>query len=433
MKTKLNIQRNVKITVLAFIVNIILTFVGFRLVVQHGGTEALGLWSMLTASIYIIRLGDVGVGSATERVIALLDVEKEPLLMRRYLDTALVLNGLIFIVLTGIIFILMNLNISWLIPGSQAEQSEGKKILPIILMAFILTNLGNIVLGGLRGLHFAWQGAYFSIFSGSVQLILIILLVPKIGVEGLAWAQLSQALILGLLAWLFFNRHIQFCTKLKVSSLPRYGSCNLLKELFGFSIRVQAVNLANGFFEPISKIMVGHSGGMALLGLYEMAFKIVALPRNAVISGVHSLTPAITRLMRQDQFEAINLYKLAYKRVTFGTSMVLGSVILSAPLISIITIGTVNSRLICFIAIIAVGFLINSFGAPAYALGLAAGVMKFNLISSILSLCCVIFFGFVLKIIMPIYGTALACAIGLSVGGLFIRWKNEKLLAVEKI
>lgn len=78
MSSKLNIKKNVITTVTAFFINILLTFVGYKLLVNHGGLETLGLWSILSAAIFIIRIGDVGMGSSAERHVALINIKENP-------------------------------------------------------------------------------------------------------------------------------------------------------------------------------------------------------------------------------------------------------------------------------------------------------------------------------------------------------------------
>ncbi|MDO9482347.1 MAG: oligosaccharide flippase family protein [Hydrogenophaga sp.] len=428
MTAQLKIRRNVITAVVAFSINIVLTFVGFRLVIQQGGTAALGLWAALTASIYVIRLGDVGMGGAVEKHIAAVDAKEKPQLIRGYLDTALLLNTVLFVGLAAIGWFVLSDRIGWFVPGDATAQAEALKILPLVLIGFVVFNLANVISGGLRGLHMGWLAAYLSVAGALLQMGLIVALVPELGVEGLAWAQLAQNVLIGLTAWIFFNSHLIKNSSIRLSALPVTGSRILLRELFSFSIRAQAVNLVNGILEPVSKLMVGHSAGLNVLGIFEMAYKIVSLPRSAVVSGVLGMTPAMTRLLVSEPNEALRLYRRALKLVALGTGAVLVLVIIGAPLASIVLLGHIDTTLIAFVAIMAAGFWINAVGAPAYAVGFAAGRMGANLVSAILSLACVVTLGKSLQIFMPVFGPVVASATGLAVGGFFILWRNQRLL-----
>lgn len=429
MKAGLNIRRNVITTVVAFFINIAMTFIGYRLLVLQGGTEALGLWSALTAAIFVIRLGDVGMAGAAERHVAAADARVDPHLVRGYLDTALVLNCVLFLVLALVGWALLSWRIDWFVPGVSAMQAEAQVVLPLMLAGFVMTNLANVVTGGLRGLHLGYLAAWLSVLGGLVQLVVILILVPPLGLAGLAWAQLAQAVVMGCFAWIVFNRHLGLLSDMRPPVLPWTGSRALLRELFGFSLRAQAVNLLNGLFEPAAKLMVGHAAGLSVLGLFEMAWKIVALPRNAVVSGVLGMTPAMTRLFVSDRAEARRLYFRARRLVTWATAGVLVTVTAGSPVVSVLLLGRIDMMLAGFIAVMAVGFWVNAIGAPAYALGFAAAQMWTNLASALLSLGLVLVVGWGLSQIAPINGPVMAAALALAFGGLFILWRNQRLLA----
>lgn len=429
MSVDLHIRRNVATTVAAFFVNIALTFIGYRLLIRHGGTAALGLWAALNAAIYVIRLGDVGMGGATERYIAATDVSTDPARARGYLDSALLLNAGLFLGLAVLGYQLFTARIGWIVPGDAASRAEALAVLPLMLGGFVLSNLASVVSGGLRGLHLAYQSAYLSVVGGIVQLAVILGLVPRLGIAGLAWAQLVQFSVIGLAAWALFNRQLVRHAGSRLAWLPVTGSRLLLREMFGFSLKAQIVNFINGLLEPTSKLLVGHSAGMSVLGIFEMAYKIVALPRNAVVSGVMGLTPALTRLLADKPTEAATLYRRSRSLVTAACGGVLLLIVAGSPLISIMVLGRMDAMLMAFVAIVALGFWLNATGAPAYTLGFAANRMRGNLASALLSLLLVLALGELLRRPWPVHGPVLASATGLAIGGLFVLWRNQKLLA----
>lgn len=428
MKLGLNIRRNVTTTVAAFFVNIALTFIGYRLVVQQGGTHALGLWASLSAAIYIIRLGDVGMSSAAERHIAALDASQFPDKVRGYLDTAFVMNAILFTLLATVGWTLLTWKIDWVVPDDSSSQAEAVAILPLMLAGLVLSNLSAVVTGGLRGLHVAYQAAYLSVVGGLLQVAIVLLLVPSMGITGLAWGQFLQHAFTVVVAWIMFIHQIEQHAKERVLPFPIKSSIPLLRDLFGFSLKAQAVNLTNGLLEPISKLIVGNTAGISALGLYEMAYKIVALPRNAVVSGVMGMMPAITRLHLTDPKQAERLYKRSRYMVTLCAGIMMTLIIIASPLISYTFLETIDKDLIVFIVIMALAFWLNSIGAPAYTIGFAVGRLGGNMISAILSLVCLVVLSGVFYKISPQYGSLVASAIALSFGGVFIVWRNERLL-----
>ena len=423
----LNIRRNVSTNVVAFFINIALTFIGYRMVVQQGGTAALGVWSALSAAIFVIRLGDVGMGSSAERHVAMVDATAQPLKARGYLDTALIINSLLFLILACIGWLVLSFKIEWVVPDNQNLQLEALHLLPLMLVVFVISNIANVLSGGLRGLHLVYITAYLSIGGAILQLLVILILVPRLGIAGLAWAQLAQNIFIAILAWYYFNKKLKSSLSL-VSWLPTQYQKLYFRELFSFSMRSQVVNLINGLFEPISKFLVGHSSGMATLGIFEIAYKIVSLPRNAVVSGVMGITPAITKLLLTEKMEAIRLYRKAKKIVIIATGAVLLCVVLTSPVMSYLLLHKIDSTLIIFISILAVGFWFNDIGAPAYTLGFAFGKMKSNMISASMSVVSLVLFGLLTQVWSSLYGAVVACGLSLMLGGFFILFLNEKLL-----
>lgn len=436
MSGPLNLRRNVTSNVLAFFLNIVLTFASYRLVVHQGGLETLGLWSALTAAIYLIRMGDVGMGSATERQIAALDPARTPEAARGYLDTGLALNTALFGVLAVAGYLLLAPAIGRIV-SDPAHQAEALSTLPVMLLGFVLSNVAGIVIAGLRGMQLAWIAAWISIAGAIVQLVAVLIFVPLYGLVGLAWAQALQFLVMGLAAWVIFGQRLAAQSGTVQSWLPRFASRTFLREMFGFSLRAQAVNLLNGMFEPAAKLLVGQTGGLAVLGLFEMAWKIVALPRNAVVAGVHGTTPAMTRLLTSAPDEARALYVKSRRLVTRASAVVLALVVLGAPLASLLILGRLDGMLWVFVALLAIGFLGNVLGAPAYTLGFAAGRLRGNMLSSALVLAALwpldrlggLLIAPGLRETVPVAVSAFL----LAAGGLLVRFCNQKLVMVNRV
>jgi len=423
----LNIRKNVSTNVIAFFINIALTFIGYRMVVDKGGTVALGVWSALSAAIFVIRLGDVGMGSSAERHVAMVNAQTDPKKARGYLDTAIVINTLLFIILAFLGWFLLSYKIEWIIPKDKNLQFQALELLPLMLSVFVISNVANVITGGLRGLHLAYQAAYLSIGGTLLQMLVVIILVPKLGIGGLAWAQFAQNLLLVIVAWYLFNKHIKKYGII-YSWLPLLGSKNYFKELFSFSLKAQAVNLINGLFEPVSKFLIGHSAGMSTLGLYEIAFKMVQLPRNAIVAGVHSVTPTMTRLLVSDKQEAILLYKKSVKNVFLITLLVLTAVLLISPLVSFLLFGEIKFELSVIILILIFGYLGNVLGAPAYTLGYSSGKLMGNFLASLTGLIILVGSFYLFSLIGFSYNYLLSISISMVYSGFLVKYLNEKII-----
>lgn len=414
------LRKNIKYSVLAFSINLALVFFSYRLVILNGGVAALGLWSTLMAWIYLIRLGDVGMASATTRFVALRDLRSEVSSIRIYVDTGILTNGALFAALSffGLMFFYYILHM--ILPFEA--QLEAKKILPLVFLGFFLSNLSGLVLGVLQGLHVGYIAARLSITGTVLHLVVVIFLVPKMGLAGLAWGLIAQYCIQVFFGWIL----IQY--KIPGPILPVRFSLAAFREMFEYSVKVQASNIINGLFEPCSKILISRLGGLEVQGLYELAYKTVALPRNAVMAGAQATLPATTGLIVTDPIAVKQLYAKVLKFVTLSTLVVLLLVVVTAPLASWLWLGRIDFLYWIFSIFLAIGFLGNTRGAPAYNLGLASGRLRYNFLSTLISIGVMLAGGFLLSSVLGPIGGVAAVAVGLISGGIFVKSRNETMI-----
>lgn len=421
MSSEFKLQRNVVTAVFAFAANLILVFVSYRLVIAQGGLEKLGVWSTLTAWIFMIRLGDVGMAAATTRFVAACELPQDVTRIKTYVDTGLVMNGLLFSVLAIIGALLLMGQLPNILPAS--EQEEAASIVPIMILSFFLMNMAGLITGGLQGLHLGYRAAWLGVFGTLMQLLVAVITVPAHGLWGLAVAQAVQYALVVAGGWALILKAMGDGLR-----LPRRVSKEVFREMLGFSVRAQFANLLNGLFEPVAKILIGQMAGLGVLGRFELAYKIVSLPRSAVVAGVYASVPAITRLMKSDKEQARVLYQRSVLLVSKSASGVLSLVFLLTPPISWLWLGEIDNQLWAFVGLLAFGFLVNTVGAPAYTLGIASGRLAGNIQSAILSLLSMVFVSINAYYAVGVYGLVFGVFIGLAIGGVFIRRKNEQLI-----
>lgn len=426
MIKNLNIKKNATTAVVAFLINIFLTFISYKLLIQYGGLEVLGVWSILTAAIFILRIGDIGMGGAAERYVATISVENNSTEIREYLDTALITNTVIFSLLAFLGYFIFCNNIQWVVPNNKNLESQALQVLPLIFTTFLFSNIANMYSGGLRGLHLGYLNSYLLIISNVIQMIVVIVLVPKIGLNGLALAQLLQYLFLIIVASICMHRYIQKYKSMKW--LPVYFKRSKFKVLISFSLKAQAVSLLNGLFEPLSKFLVGQTAGLSILGLYELAYKVVSLPRNAVVSGVLGVMPAMTNLLSTNIDEAKKIYFKSKNLVIMATGFVFIGVVICSPFISWILFERIELMLIHFIFILSIGFLGNVYGACAYTLGFSSGKFFGNFIYTLIALFFLIFFSILINLFNNNYSVVFSVTMGFIFSGYFIVKYNEKYL-----
>jgi O-antigen/teichoic acid export membrane protein len=427
MLDRLNVRKNVIATIVAFAVNVALVFLSYRLVILTGGIHTLGLWSNLTAWIFIIRLGDIGMAMAVVRFVARCDSRVDTQEIREYTDTALLVNIIVFLCLSVAGFIVYDRNLNSIVAGNEEALLLAHDILPLMFVGFFLSNISGQIIGGLTGIHRGYQSAVIGIIGTTVQLLVVLWIVPRNGLIGLAWGLITQHLFVALAGWSLFIIALTKESGRPVQLAPVFFSIVALRQMLGYSAKLQIVNIVNGLLEPLSKIIIGRTVGFDVLGVYEIAYKVVSLPRNAVVSGVQALVAPLSSLLVGHRKEARDLFDRSDARLIKSTLAVSCFSILISPIASLALLGEINHYLFGFSAILAIGFLGNVFGATSYILCVAVGKIRFLMLSAITALSLVLILVPLGGQIFGAFGSVSGVAVALTAAGLIIRYISKKI------
>ena len=417
---KLNLRKNVSFAVGEFAVNTLLLFVGYRLLIKQSGIEALGVWSTLYAWTNLIRLADAGVSGAATRFLAQWDLEQEQSKIRIYGETALLTNVAQFGVLSLVAYFAISPFVASMTGASHAAQ--GAQVLPWMLLLFFLLNVAGTVLGMLQGLHLGYQRSQLSMLGTVIQLVLVLWLVPSFGLLGLAWAQISQYLVVLILGW------VQLRFKLGTGWLPSIFDMHAFKEMLGYSLKAQLVNISNGLIEPISKMLVGNFGGMAAQGYYELAFKTVLLPRNLIATGVSATIPTLARLSQGDTGMLRVMYSRAFRVSASLMGLAVILIIALAPVSSQLWLGETNKTYWLYTSLLAFGFFGNMLGMPAYIVAMATGHMYRMIVVTLTTLGLLIVVGFSIGEFVSGTGIVALNATAIGCCGIAVWLTNRKLV-----
>ncbi|WP_159015913.1 oligosaccharide flippase family protein [Cognatiluteimonas profundi] len=418
--SRFNLRKNVSFAAAELFVNTALLFFGYRMVIKQGGVEAVGVWATLYAWTNLIRLGDVGVAAAATRFLALWNVTDDREKVRVYGETALLTNVIQFGVLATLAYFAIGPFVERLVGANHA--AEALRVLPLLVFGFFLLNISGTLLGILQGLHMGYRRSQLSVLGTVIQLLVVLLLVPAIGLRGLAWAQIVQHSIVAVVCWVIIRR------KMGSAFVPTCFDRVCFRAMLGYSVKAQVVNLSSGLVDPISKALVGHFGGMTAQGLYELAYKTVLLPRNLVASGVTAATPTMAALFHKDRGQLRRVYARAF-RLSAGLMAITSlGLIAFAPLPSLLWLGRINTTYWLYVALLSAGFFGNVLGAPAYVLGMASGRLGNNILVTVLVLALLLVLGISTGSIWGGAAAVAATSFAIGFGGIAIWLMNRKLV-----
>lgn len=424
----LNLRLNVVTSVAVFVANFLSVGVTYRLLVQVGGVESIGVWSSLIAWIFIIRIGDVGMTNGIIRFAAAYDVNQDASRIRGYVDTGIVFNAVLFGFLALLGWVAMDSNLAHILPEGSRYTSSVRPVLPILFVVFYLQNLSGLALGALQAIHRGYVGSLIFLVATFVQLFIAVLLVPTMGFTGLAIAQVGQYALMLITGWQFYRCALARTSGQHVPLLPQLASFSIIREIMSFGLKVQLVSFVNGLFEPLAKLLIGHAAGLQVLGLFEMAYKIVMLPRNALVAGVLAVAPAKTRLFSSDPRAFRELHRKSNKLIVLAATAVLVVITLASPLITTLWLGYQEPKLPHLIGILAMGVWISAVSSPSYNLGMATGAMRTNTEAAFIAL------GLLVLLMLPAslsgldWPLILTVAVAIGASSAWVLWRTSYAL-----
>lgn len=397
----MTLRRNAVFSVVEVAVSGLGLFFIYKNVVTELGVAMLGVWSLVLATTAFGRMADVGLAAGLARFVAGSLAEKDPAKARLYLRTGFIA----VMVLMGGVALAMWYPLSWSlsIALKGEELALARELLPWALVTFWALSLKGVLDAGLVGVHRADLKSLATMAGMVLQIVASLLLVGPFGLLGLAWAQTGQA-VLSILLMLVQLRLVPVLRHAKPGG--RF-SWVLMREMLGFGVKLQIGTIANLLFEPASKIVLGHVGGTAMLGIYEMAYRMVYQARSVAIMAQGTVLPRFVELGRRGD-DGLRLFFLRTCRVSaLAAAALMLMVIVASPLISRLWLGWIDADFLTITALLCMSWGINILAAPAYYLGIATGRVMPNVLGQLLA---------------GILAPALAYALGLGLGAMAGIW-----------
>ena len=408
MLSKKIILKNAGMSVLQVLVMGLALAVLYRYLLDHLGSELLGVWSLVLATASLSQISNLGLIDSVVKFVSKFHSHGEQekissLIQTICLTVAICLGG----ALVGVFFLAENLLVIFLEP---ALLKEALWVLPFNLLSAWFMAIASIYLAVLDGYHRVDLRNVIMIVNYVLYVTLSILLVKSHGLRGLAVAQFSINLILLVMAYLRIQ-HL-----LKVPIIPRVWDRLILKEIFKYSLGFQVVTVSKIVCDPLTKYLISWFGGLVLVAYFEMASKMIQQFRGLVVAANHALIPAISELNEKQPQLIHKIYIMSYQWMLFITIPLATLIGGMSPLISKVWIGAYNESFIYCTLILLIGWFLNLLSVPAYYVYVGIGRMKWNVIShgciALLTLVFGVLFGKAGGGLGVIFGFSLALVLG---------------------
>jgi O-antigen/teichoic acid export membrane protein len=357
---------NTSSSIIQTLISALLLLLLYRYLLVNLGSELLGLWSVLLASISITRLSDMGLGGAIVKFVARYQSFKDDLQIAEIIHTATISVAISMAFFCLVIYLLLDKLLILFIPITRLILVS--QILPWLLVSFWLGSLANIFQSALDGCQRIYIRNTITLIGNTFFLIIGILGVSKAGIIGLVFAQLFQSSLLLILNWLAIRKYI-----LCLRTMPFTWNKNKFKEMFNYAVNFQINSIALLLFDPVSKLLMSRYGGLSCAGYYEMASQIILRLRSVLVAAIQPLVPVVAELHETSAKKIRYLYCSFYKILFFVNFILYASILIFLPLISLMWLGYFEIKFLIFSIFLSIAWGLNSLTLPAYFFNLGTG------------------------------------------------------------
>ena len=395
-------------------------FMLYRFLLSKLGIEKLGVWSLLIASVTASRVSEFGIGGSVTRFVARYCGRGESLKAAWVVETGLLSVAISMALLLIIGYPALEWWLKRTVEGPPLQLALG--LLPYTVVFVWLSSLYGVALAGLDGCQRMDLRCVLVLISQILMLVLAVLLVPRYGLYGVAYAQLVQNAFLIVGGWTTLRQQLD-----GIKIFPRRWNLVLFKEMLGYGAQFQIAGVAAMLYDPITKTLLSRFGGLSMVGYYEMASQMVTKLRGLLIAGNQALVPTIAQFDGGESSQVRNLYDDAYNISLYLALPFYAAIVAGAPMIASIWIGHDQPDFVIFSVFVAGGWLVNTLSTPAYFANLGTGRLRWNTLSHIVIGILNVVLGFVLGKLLGGLGVVLGWALALALGSIVILlgWRQD--------
>lgn len=343
----------------------------YRFLLKTIGIEQLGIWSVVLAATSVANIANLGLSGGIVKFVAKYLAKGEEETVVNLMQTAVISMGVFIGLILIIIYPFANLLLSLVIPVANLRQAVS--VFPYALFSFWIMIISSVFQAGLDGYQRIDVRSRIFIISALFNLILCFMLVPTYGLMGLAYANITQAIVVLIGSLIMLKQNLPL-----LPIVPYKWDRKLFKEIVGYGLNFQAISISQMFCDPTTKALLAKFGGLTMVGFYEMASRMVLQFRALLVSANQVLVPSIATLQEVNPNFVQNIYRDNYRLMLYIASPFYAVIIVMTPLISEIWIGHYEPHFVLFTILLAVNLFINTLSVPAYCSYLGIGKLKWN-------------------------------------------------------
>jgi len=410
---KRQILINAIMSVIQIVVIAVVLFILYRFLLKTIGVEQLGIWSLVLATTSVTQIANLGLSGSVVKFVAKYVARGEDENISAVIQTAALSVAMSIGILLLIGYPIVKWVLGFVVPNESIPLALS--ILPYAFLALWILAITSIFQAGLDGYQRIDLRSILLMGGAIFHLILCFILAPKYGLIGVAYARVIQNITIMIISWILLKKHLPL-----LPILPLKWTKNIFKEIISYGINFQVISITSMIYDPITKVLLSKFGGLAVVGYYEMASRMIKQLRSLIVSANQVLVPAIADLQEKMPKKIRSVYLTSYQLLFYLALPLFSLIIVFTPLISKLWIGHYENTFILFATLLSIGWFLNTLATPAYFTYLGIGQLRFNVIGHIMIALLNVGLGILLGIFYDGIGVIIAWVFSLVLGSSII-------------
>jgi O-antigen/teichoic acid export membrane protein len=409
-----HLRRNAILASLNVVVGSALLFILYKYLLHRLDATQLGVWSLVVASTNVARLADLGLAGGTTRFVAAALAQGKSERAAAVVETSVIALAAGALVLCALLLPLLQWLLAGLVPASQLDVALA--MLPWSAAALGTGLVGAAAASALDGCGRTDLRIYAGLGAQLVLVALSIWLVPVLGIKGVAIAQLAQALVNGITAWLLLRRQLH-----ALPVFPHRCSTSVLRSIASYSALFQLNNIFIMLVDPVAKMLLAKFGGLSATAYFDMAAQLIQRSRQILVTGAQTLVPAAAHANERGGADVRKLYASSYATMMMLALPGFSALVVVVPAVGLAWIGHAEPMFTGIAWICTAGLLLNTVGTPAYFFNLGTGDVALNTQGHAITASVASLGGFLGGQWFGAQGVAVAYAASMALGGLYVQ------------
>ena len=351
------ISKNVFWLISLNIVTAICQFIVYALINRNLGKEILGVWSLVIAATSIGQISSFGFSNGLVRYLPELIQKNDSKSISKLVATVNFSNFFLSLPVLFLLYIPAIKYAAYLLNDYQFNLF--RSVIIWCMAGLFINNLFSVYTFLLDGMQKYYIRCMIQITGWLLFLILSIVLIPLLGIKGVAIAFFIQSI------WQFA---IAIFVVAKIKGLKIGFPLGFDKKSFmlvsAFGVKLQFISVLTIFFDPLVKFFITKNMGLSATANYELSNKIVMQARNLLVNSNQVIVPQIV-IHKTLGDENIYFKNVIRKNIFFAVAVGM-LLLLGSPVAILLFSKHFDSDLMSCIVILNCGWVCNMITSVHY-------------------------------------------------------------------